>query len=122
MILCENSHDSNSFTVAHLHQLFVFAGWAKVTAHLLFSPSPSLPSDRVKKFHFSVYLQRRVLGHAGVQRLLRLRCYYPPSALPPQRMRQTVAKSCFASSQEHVTFGSMLEEEFKSVTAEPPDN
>lgn len=122
MILCENSHDSNSFTVAHLHQLFVFAGWAKVTAHVLFSQSPSLPSDRVKKFHLSMCLRRRVLGHAGVQRLLRLRCYYPPSALPPLRMRHTVAKNCFASSQEHATFGSMLEEEFKSVTAEPPDN
>ena len=118
MILCENSHDSNSFTVAHLHQLFVFAGWAMFTANVLFSQSPSLPSDRVKK----LCLRRRVLGHAGVQRLLRLRCYYPPSALPPLRMRQTVAKSWFASSQEHATFESMLEEEFQSVFAKPPDN
>jgi hypothetical protein len=115
MILCENSHDSNTFTVAHLHQLFVFAGWAMVTAHMLFSQSPSLPSDRVKKFHFSMCLRRRVLGHAGVQRLFRLRCYYPPSAPPP--LRQSVAKP-----QEHATFGSMLEEEFKNVLAEPPDN
>jgi hypothetical protein len=118
MILCENSHDSNSFTVAHRHQLFVFAGWAMFTANVLFSQSPSLPSDRVKK----LCLRRRVLGHAGVQRLLRLRCYYPPSALPPLRTRQTVAKSWFASSQEHATFESMLEEEFQSVFAKPPDN
>jgi hypothetical protein len=37
-------------------------------------------------------------------------------------MRQTVAKSWFASSQEHATFESMLEEEFQSVFAKPPDN